>query len=34
MKKYTEKPGTLTAAIYVIGFIICGYFVIKIIVTL
>jgi hypothetical protein len=34
MKKYIEKPSTFTAALYLIGFIICGYFIIKAILTL
>jgi hypothetical protein len=29
-----EKPDTLTAGLYVAGFIICGYFIIKAILTL
>ncbi|WP_158024137.1 hypothetical protein [Methanosarcina horonobensis] len=34
MKKNAEKPDTLTAGLYIIGFIICGYFIIKIILAL
>jgi hypothetical protein len=34
MKKNYEKPDTLTAGLYIIGFIICGYFIIKAILTL
>jgi hypothetical protein len=34
MKNNSEKPSTLTAALYVIGLIICGYFIVKAIVTL
>jgi hypothetical protein len=33
MKKNSEKPSTLTAALYIIGLIICGYFIVKAIVT-
>jgi hypothetical protein len=33
MKKDSEKPSTLTAALYIIGLIICGYFIVKAIVT-
>ncbi len=33
MKKKYEKPETLTAGLYIIGFIICGYFIIKAILT-
>ena len=32
--KNIEKPGTLAAGLYVAGFIICGYFIIKAILTL
>lgn len=31
MEKNAEKPDTLTAVFYVIGFIISGYFIIKVI---
>ncbi len=34
MEKNNEKPDTLTAGIYVIGFIICGYLIIKAILKL
>ena len=34
MKNNNEKPGTLTAALYAIGFIICGYIIVKAIITL
>jgi hypothetical protein len=34
MKNDSEKPGTLTATLYIIGIIICGYFIVKAIVTL
>jgi hypothetical protein len=33
MKEINEKPGTLTATLYVIGFIICGYIIIKVLIT-
>jgi hypothetical protein len=28
-----EKPGTLTAVLYIIGFIACGYIIVKAILT-
>jgi|GEM_PF-1722544 len=34
MKKNNEKPDTLTAGLYITGFIMCGYFIIKFILTL
>ncbi|RPJ78773.1 MAG: hypothetical protein EHM20_03105 [Alphaproteobacteria bacterium] len=34
MKKYAEKPSTLTATLYIICFIMCGYFIIKTILTI
>lgn len=34
MTKNAEKPDTLTAGLYVMGFIISGYFIIKIILAL
>lgn len=34
MKKKNEKPDTLTAGLYIIGFIICGFFIVKVILTL
>lgn len=33
MKNDSEKPSILIAALYVIGLIICGYFIVKAIVT-
>jgi hypothetical protein len=33
MKNDPKKPGTLAAALYIAGLIICGYLIIKIIVT-
>jgi hypothetical protein len=33
MNNKSEKPGTITAALYVMGLIICGYFIVKAIVT-
>jgi hypothetical protein len=29
MKKNYEKPDTLTAGLYILGFVICGYFIIE-----
>jgi hypothetical protein len=29
MKNDSEKPGTLTAAMYILGLIICGYFIVR-----
>jgi hypothetical protein len=34
MEKNNEKPDTLTAGLYITGFIVFGYFVIKLILTL
>jgi hypothetical protein len=34
MIKNDEKPDTLTAAFYIIGFIICGYLIVKAILIL
>lgn len=33
-EKNNDKPDTLTAGLYITGFIICGYFIIKAILTL
>lgn len=33
MKNNSEKPSTLTAALYIIGLITCGYLIVKAIVT-
>jgi hypothetical protein len=33
MNKNDEKPDTLTAALYIIGFITCGYFIVRAILT-
>jgi hypothetical protein len=33
MIKTDEKPDTLTAALYIIGFITCGYFIVRAILT-
>lgn len=34
MKKNAEKPDTLTAGLYIMGFLICGYFIIETILRL
>jgi hypothetical protein len=34
MEKNDDKPDTLTAGLYITGFIICGYFIIKVILKL
>lgn len=34
MKKKNEKPDTLTAGLYITGFIVCGYLIIKLILIL
>lgn len=34
MKMNNEKPDTLTAGLYIAGFIISGYFIIKVILAL
>lgn len=34
MRKNIEKPDTLTAGLYIAGFIISGYFIIKVVLAL
>jgi hypothetical protein len=34
MKKNAEKPDTLTAGLYIMSFVICGYFIIETILRL
>lgn len=29
MKRSAEKPDTLRAGLYIIGFVICGYFIVE-----
>lgn len=34
MKRSAEKPDTLTAGLYIIGFVMCGYFIVETILKL